>query len=171
VKRVKHFARMYFASCGIALTAALLLVPEQGHSDDELAVVIALPLILLQVVPYLLLKIPHEDPATGALENISFPVRASVYFAGLSFFGVAMGLCILGSLPFYHLLAVDWAIEGGAAVGAILVVSGSLLLVLAMYIMSRLNDVNFVRILFEAASHEAASTEGDSIATGFPHAA
>ena len=164
MNKLRYFTRLYCASCFIAALAATLLLGVRHHRPDQIAVAIATPLILLQLVPYVLLKIPHQhlpvaqadmaNSLTGRTRLIIKCLIGGLLLCGLA---AAIGISILASLPVYHALDLNWAIRPGAEIGALLILAGGVVpgsFVAGAYLTSRLKGFNLVAALFGAASKE-----------------
>jgi hypothetical protein len=166
MNRVKFFLRIYIAAVVIAASAGLLM--GYRHSPDQIAAVIATPLILLQLAPYVFLKIPHEHShehqeaaREDLLEGRSVKARR-VIWAMLVMLSCALaltiaGICILGALPIYHVLHLEWAIVPGAKISAALILTGGIFpagFVTGLYIAQRMQDVNFFKVLGGIASRQ-----------------
>lgn len=166
--RVTYFVRVYCFAYIVAAAGMLMFLQAQHHRPDEIAVVMAIPLIIFQLVPYLLLKIPHEHterPQKDPLEGRPRKVRALLHLitAGvvICVFTVTVGVCILASLPLYRALHLKWAIVPGAKIGALLILLGGMIpgsFIAGIYLASRFKDVNLLKILTGAMF-----TQGDRI--------
>ena len=160
--RTKYFARVYIASILVAAFAAAILLNIRHHRADQIAVALATPLILLQLVPYVLLKIPHEHPPKQSLllDQISARTKriVEVVIAALLVCALvaAIGVAILASLPIYHALGMRWAILPGAKIGVVLLLVGAVpsSFVAGTYLALRVKNVNFLQMLSGAAAKE-----------------
>lgn len=140
--------RLYVSTCLVAALCGFLLLRGAGHSADEIAVTIAVPLIILQLIPYILAKIPHEHRkgTTGELTSprIDRVVQLTAWALVLSATGAILGICIFVSLPVYYWLRIDWAMRPATEIATgllVITVVGQLGFLTGIYSASRINNL------------------------------
>jgi hypothetical protein len=121
-----RWLRLYVSTCAVAAVVGVLLFHGSTHSADEIAVTIAMPLLVLQLTPFILTKIPHHHgrpPATGeyASPRVHRVVQLVVLLLTVCATGTVLAVCTLLSLPVYHALGFQWAVRPASRVALLLV--------------------------------------------------
>lgn len=148
LKSVRPWMALYVASFLIASFVALAVFGSQSHPADEVAVVLAIPLIVIVGIPNLIrallgiqtpLRKREEEPKEDKLVLANLTEKMLFFALVLSLLGLATGAILGVSALVYFALGLVWAREAVApfALTAFLMGLGLFFLILLWAIVAR----------------------------------
>lgn len=154
--RAFHVGWLFVATFAASALASALLFADGSVPADEAALIIALPIMIFLILPFVLMRflpsIPNENQKTldemlrGKSVRFVRVVRAiDVIFRGCSY-ALFVGISVAIAAAAYSLLEMAWAVEAALVVAGALMLLGVvpvLLIVVCLYAVTAVIHIGF----------------------------